>query len=225
MTDILECVSISQIQQASAQDDHLQHLKGYIIAGWPGTKDEAHNDLKPYWYYRDELAVIDGVVMKGRCIIIPTSLKQQVLDQLHTNQMGIEKTKLLACESVYWADINVDTEKHIRNCVQMQPKGKIIHYGTNVFHFNKKTYLCIVDYHSKFPMAKRLEGLSAENLITAVKVIFTEYGIPCKVMSDAGTNFVSDKFQTFCNSINIEQLVSAAITTKVMGRSKLVLSS
>ena len=35
VTDIPECVSISQIQQASTQDDHLQCLKGYIIAGWP----------------------------------------------------------------------------------------------------------------------------------------------------------------------------------------------
>ena len=48
VTDIPECMSISQIQQASAQDDHLQFLKGYIIAGWPGTTHEMHIDLKPY---------------------------------------------------------------------------------------------------------------------------------------------------------------------------------
>ena len=29
-------------------------------------------------------------------------------------------------------------------------------------------------------------------------------------MSDAGTNFVSDKFQKFCNGINVEQAVSLA---------------
>ena len=108
VTDILECVSISQIQQASAQDDHLLCLKSFIIAGWPSAKEELHIDLKPYWSYRDELAVIDGVMLKGRCIIIPTSLKQQVLAQLHTNDMGIGKTKLLTHESVYWSDINAD---------------------------------------------------------------------------------------------------------------------
>ena len=32
-TDIPECMSIAQIQQASAQDDHLQCLKSFIIAG------------------------------------------------------------------------------------------------------------------------------------------------------------------------------------------------
>ena len=54
-------------------------------------KDELHADLRPYWSYRGELAVIDGIILKGRHIVIPNSLKQQVLNQLHTNHMGIEK--------------------------------------------------------------------------------------------------------------------------------------
>ena len=70
----------------------------------------------------------------------------------------------------------------------MQPKEKIIHHdiplrpwevlGTDVFHFNNKNSLCIVDYHSKFPTIKKLEGLSAKSLITTTKVTFAEYGIP-----------------------------------------------
>ena len=76
------------------QDDHLQHLKNIIITGSLSTKDELHIDIRPYWSYRDDLAVLDGVVMKGRCIIVQAELKQQVLDQLHLNHMGIKKTKL-----------------------------------------------------------------------------------------------------------------------------------
>ena len=165
-------------------------------------------------------------MLKGRHIVIPTTLKQQVLDQLHKNHMGIEKTKLLVHESVYWPSINADIEKYIKSCAtclefqQTLPKEKMIHHdiplrlwevlGADVFQFNNKNYLCIVDYHSKFLMVKRLEGLSAESLIATIKIIFAEYGIPYKLMSDTGTNFVSDKFQKFCNSINVEQAVSSA---------------
>ena len=39
-TNIPECMSIPQIQQATAQDDNLQQLKGYIIVGWPENKDQ-----------------------------------------------------------------------------------------------------------------------------------------------------------------------------------------
>ena len=129
-TDMPECVSMAEIQQALAQDDHLQQLKSFIIAGWPDKKDELHADMRPYWLYRGELVVIDGIILKGRHIVIPNSLKQQVLIQLHINHMGIEKTKLLACESVYWSSINADIENYIKHCAtclefqQTQPKEK-----------------------------------------------------------------------------------------------------
>ena len=187
--DMPECVSMVEIQQASSQDNHLQQLKKFIIAGWPDTKDELYANIRPYWPYRDELAVIDSIILKGRHIIIPYSLKQQTLTQLHTSHMGIEKTKLLAHNSVFWSNINANIEGYIKHCAtclefqQMQPKEKITHHniplrpwevvGTDIFHFNNKHYLCIVDYNSKFPVIKRLEGLSAENLINTVKIIFT----------------------------------------------------
>ena len=224
--DILECISMMEIQQASTQDDHLHKLKHLIITGWPNTKDMLQMDLKTYLSYRDELAVIDGVILKGRHIIIPTNLRHQILEQLHTSHMGIEKTKFLACESVYWSSINADIDNFIQICPtclhfqQTQPKEKIIHHNiplnpwevisADVFHFNNKNYLCIIDYNSKFPVVKKLEGLSVESLITTTKIIFAKYGNPQKVMSDASMNFVSDRFHQFCKSINIEQAVSSA---------------
>ena len=39
---------------------------------------------------------------------------QQALQQLHINDMGTEKTKLLACKSGYWTGINADIENHIK---------------------------------------------------------------------------------------------------------------
>ena len=113
-TNILECISISQVQQSTAQDELLQWLNNIIITGWQSTKDEVHIDIRPYWSSRDDLAVIDSVVMKGRHKMVPVELKQQVLDQFHLNHMGIEKTKLLVCESVYLVNINSNIEDHVK---------------------------------------------------------------------------------------------------------------
>ena len=132
-TDMTECISMAEIQQASSLDNHPQQLKGIIITGWPDSRDELHVDLQPYWSYRDELAVIDGIILKGRCIIMPN--REQVLNQLYTNHIGIEKTKLLAHEGVYWPSINADIEKYIKQCPmclkfqQMQPKEQILHHN------------------------------------------------------------------------------------------------
>ena len=69
----------------------LYNIQKVIISGWLETKDQLHHDIRPYWSFKDDLAVIDGVVMKGRYITIPKALKQQALNPLHINHMGIEK--------------------------------------------------------------------------------------------------------------------------------------
>ena len=126
-----------EIHQALAQNDHLQILMSFIISGWPDMKDKLCADQRPCWLYRGELAAIDGIILKGRHTVIPNSLKKQVLDQFHTNHMGIEKTKLLACESVYWSSINADIENYIKHCAmclesqQTQPKEKS---STMIYH-------------------------------------------------------------------------------------------
>ena len=202
MTDIPECMPISHIQQ-TVQHEHLQCLKNIIITGWPNTKDQLHIDKRPYCSYKDDLAVIEGIVMKGRHIIIPEDLKQQVLDQIHVITWAFKKLSYLHA-NLYWVNINND-RKSYKNCStclefqQTQPKEKTTHeillrpwevLGADVFQLNNKNYLCIVDYHSKFPVIKRREGLSAESLIATVKIIFAEYGIPCRLMSDAGGNII-----------------------------------
>ena len=106
MTSVPEC--IWQVHQATLQDKHLQQLKSLIITGWLDTKDQLHQDIRPYWSFKDDLAVIDGVIMKGRCIII-----MEVLNSRHwINWMAItwalKKTKLLAHESIYWVNVNND---------------------------------------------------------------------------------------------------------------------
>ena len=35
------------------------------------------------------MVVIDGITLKGRCVVMPDALKKQALDQLHLNHMGI----------------------------------------------------------------------------------------------------------------------------------------
>ena len=82
--------------------------------------------------------------------------------------------------------------------------------NADMFTLKNKQYLCIVDYHSKFLIVKKTEDLSADNLILTFKIIFAEYGMPTKIMSDLDSNFISDKFKTFCKSLNIDQAFSSS---------------
>ena len=116
------------------------------------------------------------------------------------------------------------------NSSRCSQRKKIIHHeiplrpweavGADVFHFNDINYLCVVDYSSKFPIVRKFQGLSVEHLINEIAAIFAEYGIPQKLMSDAGTNFDSEKFRHFCRSINVEQAVSSAYHHQSNGQVK-----
>ena len=66
--------------------------------------------VEKLWPIRHELAMIDGIVMIDKHIIIPYVLQKQILGQLHSNHMGIEKTCMLTTESVYWINMNTDIE-------------------------------------------------------------------------------------------------------------------
>ena len=50
---------------------------------------------------------------EGTCITLPEELQKQALDQLHSGHMGIKKTGLLAHESIYWVNVNIDIENTV----------------------------------------------------------------------------------------------------------------
>ena len=60
------------------------------------------------------MAVIDGLILKGGHIVIPESLQRQALEHLSVNYVGIDKTNLFTCESIYWTGKNNDIETHIK---------------------------------------------------------------------------------------------------------------
>ena len=59
----------------------------------------------------------DGIAMKSKHKIIPYPLQKQILEQLHSNHMGIEETWLLMREQVYWVNMNADIEQTVKQFV------------------------------------------------------------------------------------------------------------
>ena len=63
------------------KDETLITLKNMILKGWPEKRDECPQILKSYWNYRDELSVLDGLILKGTRIIIPNDCRDEVLGE------------------------------------------------------------------------------------------------------------------------------------------------
>ena len=80
----------------------------------------------------------------------------------------------------------------------------------DIFSFDKKHYLCIVDYHSKFLVMKQMERISRANLIKQIRLFFSECGLSIKTVSEPGTNLISEKFENFCKQLSVQHIVSSS---------------
>ena len=94
--------------------------KDYIISSWPSNRNEIPQDSHhPYWIFWDDLTVIDGLVRKGKRLVISAELQKKILDKLYSNDIGIDKTRLLPRESICWVNMNVDIKKYYKTFLNM----------------------------------------------------------------------------------------------------------
>ena len=81
-------------------DDELALLKHTIMQGWPKSIKQVPPELQPFWIFREELTVEDGLTLKGTGIVIPTKQYKAVLKLLHEGHLGLNKYKLGAKKTV-----------------------------------------------------------------------------------------------------------------------------
>lgn len=105
-----------EIQAATKLDTELQSLIQIIVEGWPEKISDLNPGLRQYWFFRDEPSIEDGVITKGERILIPETIRDSILEQLHTGHIVIEKTKLRAKSAVYWPNVNRDIENMCKQC-------------------------------------------------------------------------------------------------------------
>ena len=68
---------LKEIQDATSKDPILQQLQRFILDGFPNSKNSMPPELIPYFQFRSELSIAEGIVFKGDKIVIPSSLRRK----------------------------------------------------------------------------------------------------------------------------------------------------
>ena len=195
------------------KDPLMQALKHQIIKGWPSIRSECSGNLQDFWNYRDELSVLDGLVLKGSHIVIPESCRDEILNQLHEGHFGMDRTKLHARDSVYWPNINQDIECLGKTCDLCQehscrnnkdpsvphdiPTKAWTNIQVDLFTLDGHSFLLVVDVTSQFPVVRILRNEMTTSAINALKGIYCDFGLPRKIISDNGPCFRLVDFKEF----------------------------
>ena len=107
---------LEEIKRATAEDQSMRTLSETIKYGWPETKGETPVSIHAYLDVRDELSELNGVVLRGERIVIPSSMKKEMLERIHQGHMGIKKSKRRARDTLYWPGMNSQITDTVSRC-------------------------------------------------------------------------------------------------------------
>ena len=172
--------SLNQLRVSTQADNELALLKCSIMLGWPSSIKQVPPVLQPYWTFREELTVEDGLILKGIRIVIPAKKHEAILKLICEGYLGLNKCKLHAKETVCWPGLNDQLEKLVLNCesclkyshskckeepclslgweVPLYPWTKL---ATDIFYFEGACYLLVVNYTSRFPVVHKLTSMTS----------------------------------------------------------------
>jgi len=218
----VKTVSPDEIGRATKSDKILSVVLKGLIDGVDMPDTAA---FKPFRNVLEELNVDNGVILRGTRVVVPESLQTEVLKVLHDGHMGIAKTKSLARAHIWWAGLDKDIERLIRNCSPCQSNRN---NPKKTFHMwevpsgpwqrihidfagpiDNVMYFIIVDAYSKWPEVITMRFATSFNCIVALTALFARHGIPERLVSDNGTQFVSREFSNFLVNYQISHSLTA----------------
>ncbi|XP_078000810.1 uncharacterized protein LOC144453400 [Glandiceps talaboti] len=170
-------------------------------------------------------------------LVVPLKFRQNVLRLAHESivggHLGSKKTRDKILTQFYWPGIDDDVMRCCRSCDICQktsPKGKVskVPLGSMpsidtpfkrvavdlvgplhpVTDRGNRYILTLVDYATRYPEAVALKRIQTEVVAEALVSMYTRLGIPEEILSDLGTQFISDLMQEVDRLLSIKQLTT-----------------
>lgn len=175
-----------------------------------------------YFPFRYELSTLGPVVLRGNKIVVPTSLRSNILKLAHEGHPGERVMKRRLRAKVCWPSIDREVEKFVKCCQYCLRVSQPNRPPPMTRHkFPEGPWQCValdlmsaepigveilvvIDYYSRYHEIKFLKSTTSSIIIDILKEMFSRLGIPKSLRSNNGRQFTSKEFQDFCETNNIE---------------------
>ena len=204
---------LAELRNEIANDPVMQKLIGAIKGGWAVSRKLCAPELTPYYDKRSELIEDKGLVFLGERLLVPPSLRKEMLKQIHRSHIGIEGCLRRAREVLYWPLMNSEVKDFVSKCSICQsykpdqcreelqpypiPSRPWSMLGADFFYLGQQQFFVLVDYWSGFFEVQEVKVASSASVIAVCKVQFARHGIPDVLITDDGTQFTSSAFSVF----------------------------
>lgn len=205
---------LQDVRTETNTDAQLIRLVQTIKDGWPNDRQNCPLNILEFWNFRDELSLIDDVIVKSNKIVIPKSMRQDMLNRVHSGHMGIDKCLKRARDCIFWPKMSHDIIQLVQTCticLERRPsntKEPLMSReipdrpwqvtATDLFTWNDQNFVLIVDYYSRYFEVCKLDcNTKSLSVIRKMKTVFARHGIPETVVSDNGPQYSSAEFAKF----------------------------
>ena len=105
----------NKLKDQTNKDEICTKLIEYTEEGWP-NKNEIQETIMPYYSIRNTITHIDGLIFKDQLLIVPNTLRKEMMQQAHVDYGGIGACRRRLRYIAYWPGINNDIENYIKTC-------------------------------------------------------------------------------------------------------------
>ncbi|XP_029646255.1 uncharacterized protein K02A2.6-like [Octopus sinensis] len=165
----------------------------------------------------NHFSLCDNVLMYAQRVVVPTTLQKRLLKEFHISHPKILRIKSLMRSYGYWPTMNRDIEEALKSCKgcglaakspatkwQRWPKTDIpwtrlyIDYAGPL----KGSYYLL--WWIVFQSDRKCINVTFAVTLSILHELFARYGILDTIVSDNGTQFMSEEFSKFCEIFVIE---------------------
>lgn len=214
-----QMINWETIQVETRKDLLLSKILRYSYDGWPDIK-LIDDDLKPFFIKRNEISIDRNCLFWGHRIIIPNSVKESVLNELHKSHFGSSRMIDIAKSYFWWPKLNediIEVTKQCINCLSYRntpaktnlkpwPLPPSPWYRIHADYLGPlfgKMFLVIIDSYSKWPEVFQMSNIGSGLTIEKFKELFLRFGFPIHLVTDNGTSFTCHDFKAFCKNVGI----------------------
>ena len=207
-------VKLEDIRRAIQDDETLQHVMQRVLtASW----SECKSIEEPYYMVRDQLTVVDGVLMLKNRYVIPESLRTAVLKLAHEGHPGTDAFLDSLKSRVWWPRITKDANLFAERCSvcyrrrRNQPsellpseiEGIWQKLAIDLVTIEGQHFCSVIDYGSRWPEILHLNITTTSAVIERLMELFARFGLPRSIVSDWGPQFASEEFGTFLKQLGV----------------------
>ena len=92
---------LERIRRHQEEDEECRQAAEYCRSGWP-SRQSLMGVMKHYRAVASEISVQNGLLMRGSRVVIPSALRLEMLDRIHTGHQGISKCHERAKQPLWW---------------------------------------------------------------------------------------------------------------------------